>query len=237
MNPKQKNIILLVSLIIALFLINYPFLDDKLESFLNMRESVHVDRVIDGDTIESNKTSIRLLGINSPERGEQYYDEAKEFLEELILNETVNLQYGKERYDKYDRILAYIYINRENINLRVVEEGFANYYFPKGKDQHYQEFVLAWESCINNSVNLCEASQHSCSKCISVNPNNIINTCSFSCDITGWQIKGEGREIFVFPDKVLKSGDEISFELEITETGDTLFLRDAEGKLVLWESY
>jgi len=71
---------------------------------------------------------------------------------------------------------------------------------------------------------------------MSVHTNSIINNCNFSCDISNWKIKAEGRDNIIFQE-VLESGEEISFELELTETGDTLFLRDDAGKLVTWESY
>lgn len=237
MTIKQKDVLVLVLLIIVLVAVNYGWLDDSLSNFLNTGEQVHVDRIIDGDTIESNSTSIRLLGINTPERGEYFYEEAKEFLEQEILNKTVNLKYGKERYDKYQRVLAYIFLDNTNINLLLVENGLANIYFPSGKDQYYNQFIEAWEDCINNNVNLCEASQHICAQCISINKNNIINNCNFQCNISNWKIKTEGRDNIIFQKEILESQEEISFELELTETGDTLFLRDTKGRLVVWESY
>ncbi|MCK5043725.1 hypothetical protein KAR52_01865, partial [Candidatus Pacearchaeota archaeon] len=77
---KQRQIILLISLIIVLFILNYSFIDEALKDFLSEHESVIVGRIIDGDTLVVNKTSVRLLGINCPERGEIYYSEAKDFL-------------------------------------------------------------------------------------------------------------------------------------------------------------
>ena len=233
---KQKDVLVLALLIIALVVINYGWLDDALSNFLNTSEQVHVDRIIDGDTIESNSTSIRLLGINSPERGEFYYEEGKEFLENEILNQTVALKYGKERYDKYQRVLAYVFLDNTNINLLLVENGLANIYFPSGKDQYYNQFQNAWEDCINNHVNLCQASVNQCAQCIKIiSKNSIINTCNFQCNLEGWKIKAEGRQNIIFSE-VLESQEETSFELELTETGDTLFLRDDAGKLVIWES-
>ena len=40
-----------------------------------------VTRIIDGDTIEVGNNTVRLLGINSPEKGEIGYNEAKAFLQ------------------------------------------------------------------------------------------------------------------------------------------------------------
>ena len=230
---KQKDVLVLALLIIALVALNYNWLDDALNNFLNTSETIHVDRIIDGDTIESNKTSIRLLGINSPERGEFYYEEAKEFLEELILNKTVNLKYGKERYDKYQRVLAYVFLDNTNINLLLVKNGLANIYFPSGKDQYYNQFQNAWEDCIEREINLCKPSTHVCSQCISINKNNIINNCNFQCNISNWIIKEEGRNKFVF-NVTLQPNEEADFELDLTNSEDSLFLRDKEGKLVDW---
>jgi micrococcal nuclease len=233
---------LLIFLIILLIAINYNFIDSFLESIFNPREPVFIDRVIDGDTVEANENSIRLLGINTPEKGEPYYEEAKEFLESIVLNKTVYLEYGKERYDKYNRILGYLFLEDKSINIKLIENGFANYYFPSGKDKYYSEFKKAWENC---NKNLCEKSIHGCSECIKLQEldykNEIVilkNICSFDCDLNNWQIKEEGRKSLEL-DFVLYENKEkiIEFENMWTDTGDTLFLRDEDFKLVLWHSY
>ena len=77
MNKEKLILILLVVLIIG---INYPLIDSLLIKTFEDYEKGVVERVIDGDTIVIEGESIRLLGINSPEKGEKYYLEAKEFL-------------------------------------------------------------------------------------------------------------------------------------------------------------
>jgi len=237
MTPKQKDVLVLALLIIALIAINYGWIDNTLDNFLNTYEQVHVDRIIDGDTIKSNETSIRLLGINSPERGEYFYEEAKKFLEELILNQTVNLYYGKDRYDKYNRTLAYVFLNNTNINLKLVENGFANYYFYGGKDRYSGALLDAWQVCLDNNINLCEKSSDKCAQCVKIkSSDSIINNCGFSCNINNWIIKEEGRNKFTF-NKTLNPNQETGFELDLTDTSGGLFLKDAAGGLVEWESY
>ena len=100
-----------------------------------------------------------------------------------------------------------------------------------------------------------------CAECIELkefdNENEIVifyNNCEFDCSLDGWEIKDEGRKKFVFPEFILKTNKEIKIEVGEgidensvlfwrneyyvwTNTGDTLFLRDDEGKLVLWERY
>ena len=216
---KRREAKALAILILILLAINYGFFDKLLVGFFKSEAQVSVDRIIDGDTIESNGTSIRLLGINTPEKGEFYYDEAKKFLEQEILNKTVTLKFGKEKEDRYGRTLAYIFLNGENINLNLVKKGLANYYFPSGKDGYYNAFVNAWKTCIDDNINLCAASKNKCAHCVELKELNVkedkivlYNNCGFSCEITGWTIKDEGRKKFVFPEFNLNANEVIYFE-------------------------
>ncbi|MEK6906133.1 MAG: thermonuclease family protein [Nanoarchaeota archaeon] len=120
---KKRDVLTLIISVILLIAINYNYLDDKLESYLSTSETALVERVIDGDTIviAKNKTSVRMLGINTPEKGEAYYKEAKEFLENMVLNKTVRLEAGKEKTDRYGRLLRYIYVDEKDINLELVK--------------------------------------------------------------------------------------------------------------------
>ncbi len=230
---KRQGVIILVTLVLVLLIINYPYLDTSLEKALSQNEKVFVDRVIDGDTIESNGTSIRLIGINSPERGEYFYSEAKEYLENLIFNETVTLEFVGEREDKYYRILAYVFYQGENINVKLVENGFANYYFYSREDKYSDTLLEAWETCIANEMNLCEPSQDECASCISLTQENVVNSCSFQCDLNGWVVKSEGRDKVVL-NSTLASGKALGFELDTSDTSGSLFLRDDGGKLVVY---
>ena len=79
------------------------------------------------------------------------------------------------------------------------------------------------------------------------------NICGFECELTAWQIKDEGRKKFIFPEFRFEPNKEIAiivgknqtedtllWERETyvwTETGDTFFLRDSDGKMVLWQNY
>jgi len=234
MNKKQIDKLIIVFLILAIFSLFYPPIDNFLENTFSAKESVLVERVIDGDTVETEIGNIRFLGINTPERGELYYNEAKAFLETEILNKTIELEFTRERYDKYNRTLAYVFYKNRNINVELVENGFANYYFYDGRDKYSNELEDAWDVCIENNVNLCEKSDNICTNCIKVNLDYVINSCSFSCDIKNWTIKGEGRKIFTF-NQTLAQGQQEGFELDLTDSGGSLFLRDSDGKLVLWK--
>lgn len=259
---NKKYRVLLVFLIFLLLIFNYDFFNTELTKLLTDSEYAIVTRVIDGDTLEiENGDRVRLLGINCPEKGDKYYNDAKEFLENLTLNKTVRLEFGKKKYDLYDRTLAYVFADDVFVNIKIVEQGFANLYFPESQKLHYAEFSDAWERCLEKNINICEVSSARCKNCIQLNQLdynsqrlNLENICDFACNLDKWEIKDEGRKTFVFDDFILGAKKQISLvvgnetdtpdvlywkkETYVwTESGDSLFLRDSVGKLVLWETY
>jgi hypothetical protein len=251
----KKEVYLLIFLLVLLITINYSWLDSYVIKEFSGGERAEVIRVIDGDTFEimynGNKTSVRLLGINTPEKGEVYYSEAKNLTERYVLNKTVELEFGNEKRDLYNRLLAYVSLNNENINKELIRNGFASPYFPEGKDRYYRDFMDAWNECLNKNRNLCEKSKDVCAECVKIKEwdikNDFVifeNVCDFNCDITSWSVKDEGRKKFIFEKIVLKNNQEVKLTAKDfnkdyvwTLTGDTLFLRDEEGGLVLWENY
>ncbi|MAG20467.1 hypothetical protein CL618_03480 [archaeon] len=100
-----------------------------------------VVKVTDGDTLDiTNQETIRLSGINTPETGECYYQEAKDALTELTLDKDIFLEKDKTNRGKYGRLLRYIYINDLLINSYLVENGYARVYDKYAYDtKRYEE--------------------------------------------------------------------------------------------------
>lgn len=97
-----------------------------------------VARVIDGDTLVLNTTEhVRLSGINTPERGECYYKEAKDKLTELVFGKEVLLERDISNRDKYKRLLRYILVNNTTANFVLVKEGYAQVYDKYSYDTKY----------------------------------------------------------------------------------------------------
>lgn len=87
-------------------------------------EIVVVDRVIDGDTVSlRDGRVVRLIGINTPERGEQWYEQARAFLSQRLTGRTVSLQFEERKEDDYGRVLAHIFLNKEHINAQLIAFG------------------------------------------------------------------------------------------------------------------
>ncbi|MBM3228532.1 hypothetical protein FJZ20_01450, partial [Candidatus Pacearchaeota archaeon] len=173
-------------------------------------------------------------------------------------------EFANNKYDRYDRLLAYVFIDGKNLNIELVKNGLANVYL---LDERIYENKLrnAWKECIKSNKNLCEKSEDVCANCIELkkldySQQEVIfyNKCDFSCELTGWEIRDEGRKNYFFKNFKLNPGKQVSIivgegtDIETstqttlywtdetyvwTRTGDTLFLRDDERKLVLWKNY
>ena len=68
---------------------------------------------------------VRYLCIDTPERGEPYYDEATEFNRELVAGRAVKLERGLRDVDQYGRLLRYVYVGDVFVNAELVSAGLA----------------------------------------------------------------------------------------------------------------
>ncbi|MDQ3316915.1 MAG: thermonuclease family protein [Actinomycetota bacterium] len=119
-------------------------------------ETVTVSRVVDGDTIEISPavggvTDVRLIGVDTPETvdpGEEvepYGPESSDFATGELTGRSVGLEFGAERTDQYDRLLAYIYVGGEMFNEVLVEEGYAQAYPYEPNTEYEGRFAEAQE--------------------------------------------------------------------------------------------
>ena len=91
-----------------------------------------VERAVDGDTLLlADHTRLRLLGADSPETKrpdwpvEPFGPEAHEFTRKHVEKRNVRLEFDKERRDKYDRVLAYVYVGDWLLNEELIRAGLA----------------------------------------------------------------------------------------------------------------
>jgi micrococcal nuclease len=110
------------------------------KSNLNYEKSGHCSYVVDGDTIDVESVGrIRFVGVNTPERGEKGYQEAKDFVKSMCSGKTVFLDIDdKKHYDKYGRVLAVVYVDNVNLNAELLKRGYAEIiYIPPSEFNPY----------------------------------------------------------------------------------------------------
>lgn len=90
--------------------------------------------ISDGDTLTClvNKTplKIRLQHIDAPEQAQPYGNKAKQALAQFVFQQNITAIVSG--YDRYQRLLATLYLNDKNINLALVENGMAWAYTTSG---------------------------------------------------------------------------------------------------------
>ena len=106
-----------------------------------------VTHVTDGDTLNvrcnGRKERVRMLQIDTPERGEPLYEEAGAALEALIAGRSVLLERGPEQRDAYGRVLATVFVDGENLNLAMIRDGWSPYFDRYGAGAYAREFADA----------------------------------------------------------------------------------------------
>ena len=116
--------------------------------------STQVVRVVDGDTVrvvlDGRETPVRLIGIDAPESVKPdapvdcFGPEASEFATALLDGRPVTLEFdeGQGRTDRYDRVLAYVWIEDDDgalalVNLAAVDRGYA-------RAREYSDIPTRW---------------------------------------------------------------------------------------------
>ena len=98
-------------------------------------EEVTVMRVVDGDTIhvllDGRDTTIRIIGIDTPEKDGPYTDEecfgreASDYTARALDGTVVGLEFDVDHTDRYDRTLAHVWVGDSLFGERILRDGFA----------------------------------------------------------------------------------------------------------------
>lgn len=102
------------------------------------KETVEFAECVDGDTfkvtIDNKKYTVRMLAVDTPEsvhptKGVEYYGkEASNYTCDILKNaKKIELEYDEnsDKTDKYDRLLAWVFIDDELHQANLIEKGYA----------------------------------------------------------------------------------------------------------------
>jgi endonuclease YncB( thermonuclease family) len=89
--------------------------------------------VVLDDTMTAKPYTIRLIGIDTPEKKQAFGQAAKKHLSDMVFNKSVAVEYWKK--DRYGRILGKVYHDNKDINLVMIQSGLAWHYKQYAKDQ------------------------------------------------------------------------------------------------------
>lgn len=110
-------------IVLSLFL-NIYLTADKIKT--RNKDFYTVTEVTDGDTFVTNTgAKVRILGIDAPEAGLCGSQEAKDFLEKLILNKKVKI--SATANDTFKRLVSDVYLDGASVNNQMVASGWTAY--------------------------------------------------------------------------------------------------------------
>ena len=166
-----------------------------------------VTEVIDGDTFYlGNGDKVRMLGINTPESGRPYAQEATDFLTNMILGKEVTLVNDSKNGDSdtYGRLLSHVYVNDTFVNYEIIKAGYAFWYpYTSGTDFD-TEYEEAQTSASNNTVGLwTESSYNLTIDYIEYDPEGseadgeylvLTNHENYNVSMVGWFLQDEAAQ-------------------------------------------
>ena len=232
-------------------------------------EQARVAQVVDGDTVTlEDGRRVRYLGINTPERDQPFYDEAREANRRLVEGKTVWLVLDTQPTDRFGRILAYVWSGDQFVNLELVRQGFANAYTQPPNVRYSEQIVAAEREAREAEVGLWAKAgipviiqdiHYDAPGPDQENPNGewveIVNEGTGTVDLTSFTMKDEANHIYTFPPVELQAGQALrlfsgqgrdsadslywglSEDAVWSNSGDTGYLRDAQGRLVDFYQY
>ena len=183
--------------------------------------SAQVVTVLDGDSlvvaIAGHEDELRLLGINAPEPGECFADEARSLLDTAAGDSVVVV--GDER-DQFGRILGYAYRGATNLNQWMVAQGGAIAMTPN--HELLPDFLAAEQDAVLRGVGMwspgmCVPADGSAVSIFEVefdapgrddeNPNGeyvVLGNQGDTADLTGWVLRDESSSHrYAFPDETV----------------------------------
>lgn len=93
---------------------------------------------IDPQSMTANIShTVRLYGIDAPEKQQEFGTKAREYLSKLIFDKYVRVHFRE--IDRYGRIVGRIYDGEKEINVQMIAAGMAWHYRQYSADKEYSD--------------------------------------------------------------------------------------------------
>ena len=107
--------------------------ENELDDFHVANErKLTIKSVYDGDTFTSSTgEKLRLIGVDTPEKGEDFDPAATKLVKNLILDKEVTIKVCPEKRDRYGRTLAQVFTaDGRSVGRELISAGLAREYIP-----------------------------------------------------------------------------------------------------------
>lgn len=183
-------------------------LEDYRDADLRRMTTATVTRHVDGDTFivaivdppygMRTEETVRLMGIDTPEMDEPRGTEARDHVVRTVSAGPVYLAFDFRRRDRYDRLLAFVYLpDRTLLNAELIEECLAELYRYDDLMYFYDAFedLERTAGCGDgDGVTIAAIRNRGRNEHVELR-----NHTSVQVDISGWQLRDDDGSVIMIP--------------------------------------
>ena len=205
----------------------------------------------------------RYLGIEAPEKGDPKSKEATLANNKLVGGKKIRFENGRPRQDRDGRLLAYVFVGDTFVNEELLRQGYAHIRRPlaakyrnillKSQEEARAAGRGIWAKAAGRHIAI--ATVHADAEGDdrqNLNDEYIVieNRGNTPIDLTGWTVLDEANHRYLFPNFVLSAKVRLMLRTGLGKNtkseifwgsrrpiwnndGDTIFIKDAEGSLIL----
>lgn len=172
---RRFSRVILWLIFLLILLVAFFFVMDKKDEPIEFLQAKIVD-VVDGDTMDfvvlsenekypsfeaGKEYRIRLIGIDAPEsvhpddsKNSELGEMASAFTSDVLLEKEVAIEFDAGLFDRYGRVLGYVWVDNKLFNEMVVEDGWAILDTVPPNVKYADRFEAAMEKARNNGVGI-----------------------------------------------------------------------------------
>lgn len=149
---KKQSVRTLISILVLIMIVSFQFLYKRENIEKGERFEVSLSKTVDGDTawfyIEGQETKVRFLYIDTPESTNQiepYGIEASQFVAKKLESASkieLELNIDGNQYDKYDRLLAWVFVDGKLLQEEIAKNGFCEKFYDYGYVYTYKNEII-----------------------------------------------------------------------------------------------
>lgn len=153
-------ITIVVVVLITLIMVTFVIKDSN-------KIRIELVKCVDGDTawfkVNGKKEKIRFLGIDAPESVhpngvvEGYGKEASDYTCGMLSNaNNIYIEYdiNSETYDKYGRLLGYIFVDNNNLGELLLSKGYAEVKYIYGDYKYIDSFCKIQKQAVDDKLGI-----------------------------------------------------------------------------------
>jgi micrococcal nuclease len=179
--------------------------------------------VVDGDTIvldlAGEQEEVRLIGIDTPEAGEDFADEATAALKAILGTGAIRLEEDVEERDQYGRLLAYVWVSSTLVNAELLRQGLATLYTVPPNVKYVEVLQAAqdeaeaaqsgvWGEPTETPVRIIRVEYDAPGDdSLNLNEEYITFKVLVSGTLLGYSVEDQTGHRYRFPDQVFNKGD------------------------------